>query len=267
MTIKDIESLPESSYMTLSLNIQLLRCRYTDFISCSFNKISKRCLIYPVTFNFTQKNQLQVADLSKYALKTSSMRNINIDRTVAKFSCRDIELICLIFEQSSKDDEYYHTIWKRVKAATLDTVGGVDLEFRPVPSMKVSSEQSSLDTMDLRFESLSFYVINNYGQSLVPVIQFQLSELELKRLLTFKKTIMEASFALTISYFNGGILKWEPFLEKTGININYSCYFSDKLKKILTIENSSIVLFNVTKEMVNIVFNTLEQWNGPAKQK
>jgi hypothetical protein len=91
--------------------------------------------------------------------------------------------------------------------------------------------------MDLRFESLSFYVINNYAQSLVPVIQFQLAELELKRLLTFKKSIMETSFALTISYFNGGILKWEPFLERTGINVNYSCYYFDKIKKLITIEN------------------------------
>jgi hypothetical protein len=90
MTVRDIEELQDSTYMTLSLNIQLLRCRYNDFINSPFVKISKRCLIYPVTFNFTEKRQLQVADSSKFALKTSSKRNINIDRTVAKFSCRDI---------------------------------------------------------------------------------------------------------------------------------------------------------------------------------
>jgi hypothetical protein len=53
---------------------------------------------------------------------------------------------------------------------------------------------SSLDTLDLQFESLRLYVINNYGQSLVPVIQVIMESIEIKRLVTFKKSITECSF-------------------------------------------------------------------------
>jgi|JI6StandDraft_1071083.scaffolds.fasta_scaffold21678_8 hypothetical protein len=163
--------------MTLSLNVQLLRCRYDNFISSSFKKIAKRCIIYPVTFNFTQKIQLQVADISKFLLKTSAKRNINIDRTIAKFSCRDLELLTNIVEHKNQEEQYYRPIWEHIKSSTLATVGGLHKAvFLPVPSVKVSNEASSMDTIDLQFESLSFYVINNYGQSLVPVIQLVTEE-------------------------------------------------------------------------------------------
>lgn len=125
MKVSDIESQQESSYMTLSLNVQLLRCRYDNFISSSFKKIAKRCIIYPVTFNFMQKIQLQVADVTKFVLKTSAKRNISIDRTVAKFSCGDLELLTSIIEQKSRDEIYYRPIFQHIKGSTLETVGGL----------------------------------------------------------------------------------------------------------------------------------------------
>lgn len=102
MTVDSINDLAESSYMSLSLNVQLLRCRYIDFVSNNFKKMQKRCLIYPVTFNFTQKMQLQVADSSKFLLKCSAKRNINIDRTVIKFSCKDLELVLSLMASNKK---------------------------------------------------------------------------------------------------------------------------------------------------------------------
>jgi hypothetical protein len=124
LQVTDIMEQQESSYMTLSLNIQLLRCRYVDFVSNSFKKIAKRCVIYPVTFNFTQKMQLQVADVTKFMLKSSAKRNINIDRTVAKFGFKDLELLMNIIAHKTKEEEYYRPIWREIKSSTLDTVGG-----------------------------------------------------------------------------------------------------------------------------------------------
>jgi hypothetical protein len=106
---------------------------------------------------------------------------------------------------------------------------------------------SSLDTLDLQFESLRLYVINNYGQSLVPVIQVIMESIEIKRLVTFKKSITECSFAALLNYYNGRILKWEPFMEKAPIGINYSSYIGERLKQILTLENQTEQLFNISR--------------------
>lgn len=140
LQVSDILSQPEASYMTLSLNVQLLRCRYDNFISSAFGKIAKRCILYPVTFNFTQKIQLQVADLGKFLLRSSAKRNINIDRTTAKFSFRDLELLMSILDHKNREDQYYRPMCEHIKSATLATVGGrIKHIFQAPPSVRVSN--------------------------------------------------------------------------------------------------------------------------------
>ncbi len=98
MQIQDITDLADASYMSLSLNIQILRCRYVDFVANRFKQIAKRCLFYPVTFNYTDKKQLHVAEINGFSLKSSSKKSINIDRAVAKMSGKDIELLVNIID-------------------------------------------------------------------------------------------------------------------------------------------------------------------------
>lgn len=110
-------------------------------------------------------------------------------------------------------------------------------------------------------------MINNYGQSLVPVIQLFTEEIELNRLLTVKKSIMEVFFVCSLNYFNGSILKWEPVVEKMRVGINYSCYFGERIKKILMLENTAEMLLNISKEFVNTMLSTVREWNGSKKDK
>lgn len=87
--------------MSLSLNLQLFRCKKEMIKQVPFDKISKRNILYPFTFNYTDKKNLKLADIQNFILKNCSTKLINIDKIVAKISFTDI----ILFQNITRQNE------------------------------------------------------------------------------------------------------------------------------------------------------------------
>lgn len=109
------------------------------------------------------------------------------------------------------------------------------------------NEISTLVTIDINVSTISLYLINNYKDSFIPLINPVVENLTLNYFGTFKKSILELKFQLSIDHHNGEIRGWEPILEKVILSISYNNHIEYK-KRILTAEGIDKIRFALNKE-------------------
>ena len=76
--------------MSVSLNIELYRCRYDDFLSTPFNSIKKRTIIYPITLNYSDHTTRTLSDPKLIIFSNTSKKSINADKATVKIATKDI---------------------------------------------------------------------------------------------------------------------------------------------------------------------------------
>lgn len=76
--------------MSVSLNIELCRCRYDDFLCMPFSSINKRTIIYPLTLNYSDLSTRTLSDPKAILFNNTSKKSINADKASIKIATKDI---------------------------------------------------------------------------------------------------------------------------------------------------------------------------------
>jgi len=99
--------------------------------------------------------------------------------------------------------------------------------------------------------------------ALVPVLEFTIFELLTTMIKAAHKLKMDAKLIMNCSYFNPLPSKWEPFVEKFGLNVHFAK--GDNPKTTLLVSSSEEfeeINLNISEEMVKSLFYL----NSPSPQ-
>ena len=147
--------------MSLSLNIEICRCRYEDFLSTSFSNVNKRTIIYPLTLNYGDQSSRTLADHKSLVFNNTSKKSINADKANIKIATKDVMLLSKLWSDQFKEDLTIKKAMDSIKELKSQIVSEIKKE---------SNEISTLATLEASVASISIVLINNYKDSFVPLI-------------------------------------------------------------------------------------------------
>lgn len=101
--------------MSVSLNIELYRCRYGDFLSTPFNNMNKRTIIYPITLNYSDHMTRIISDPKLVVFNNTSKKSINADKATVKIATKDIFYLTQLWGLQMKEDLEMKKVLETIK--------------------------------------------------------------------------------------------------------------------------------------------------------
>lgn len=98
-------------------------------------------------------------------------------------------------------------------------------------------------------------MINDAEGTLVPVLEFTMFELKIAMLKHPEKLKLNGVIILNCSYFNPVASKWEPFIEKFGLNCDLAMKENPKMDILIsTVEKYEEINIDISEQMVTRLF-------------
>ena len=111
-------------------------------------------------------------------------------------------------------------------------------------------------------------IINDANECLVPVFELTLQEVYGTVVTVKQKTSTILKFVINCSYFNPLPSKWEPIIEKFGLEMDIIQENNPKLSILLTIdEDFDILNINISEEMILTLHSTFMTWKNDYEKK
>ena len=184
--------------MSAILNTEIYRAWTTS--------AAKRKIVEKFTFTFEDRRFLKVADEDQCIIKTSARRTMSIDHWLVKVSFKDIILMMTILSQVAEERKYISYLYEKTGKHMLSLLDSAH-----------ETESSSLESLDLSVENLSFYLLNARRDIFIPILKVIINRINLGKSTTFKKDILKGDLSVAIYYFNNLIFRWEPMIEKVNL--------------------------------------------------
>lgn len=184
--------MPAVGSMNVILNIEI----YRGWVKSP----AKRKIIEKFTFTMEEKRHLRVADINNSTIRTIAKRTMNIDKGYLKISFKDILLMQKILQQIAQERTYISYLNQKT--------GKIQ---QPQQNLK-ETESSSLENLEVKVDTLSFYLINSRRDFFIPILKISVNGLSLTKANTFKKDILKGELSAAVYYFNNSIFRWEPIL-------------------------------------------------------
>mmetsp|Transcript_20208 Transcript_20208/g.17386 ORF Transcript_20208/g.17386 Transcript_20208/m.17386 type:complete len:248 (+) Transcript_20208:1078-1821(+) len=123
--------------------------------------------------------------------------------------------------------------------------------------------KDNLEEYHLQSMGIQVVLINDAEGVLVPTLDFTIYELTAGVLMVPDKLTVGGSITLSSSYFNPEPSKWEPIIEKFGLDFEVTQQENPQLSLILTSkENFEEMNINVSEEMLKILYTTMTGWKA-----
>ncbi len=108
-------------------------------------------------------------------------------------------------------------------------------------------------TCNVIANGLQIYIINDVGSSSVPILQLRLYESQFIINKTAQKMIFSALLQMSFLYYNTKVGKWEPIVERTAVDFDYSFNSVNSPRHYVVLQlnhNYETVNINLSKEMI-----------------
>ena len=112
----------------------------------------------------------------------------------------------------------------------------------------------------MRADNISVLFINDFDKGFTPVVEFEISNLDMSNKADFNDENKEIEVHLpmmTANYFNLELGEWEPLLEQLAVTIQVHETIS---KKLIVANLNKAVYFNVTQECLRNFIFTYQSW-------
>lgn len=110
---------------------------------------------------------------------------------------------------------------------------------------------------------LQIHLINDSQQGCVPVIEIKFSELQFDVNRSDKKTNLSMTFLLNSNYYNLRASKWEPIIEKCGMDVDLNLNELSHPKKTVIISMNPeypILNVNVSSSLFTVLKYAMNTW-------
>ncbi|KRX09477.1 hypothetical protein PPERSA_00756 [Pseudocohnilembus persalinus] len=238
-------------------DLEIFRCDIEDVIYKDFNQVKKRSLISPLTMFWALKFQLGIYDQGDspyYPTYFKPRHELSLNHLQVNISYRDTILIKNVADFFKKEFSLIRKETPSQKEIINQEIKNRDKDKCP-----------QIMKLDCIIQQLEFYLINDAQQGCVPVLQFNLEEIQLfldqeKNI----KTIFSAMFTFSSAFYNTQASIWEPTIEKTGLILELQLNPQSFPRKFAYIELNPIydqININFSLELCEVVMQAIKQIN------
>ena len=253
-------------------SMEIFLARYVDVLSPDLNKISKRQFLIPMDLDLEFYQMILFKNNENYILPDKITINKimgTMNKFEMKFATKDINLLLKIVNYTLVQIPSDNTNEKK-------KIESEEKNIEIKENILAKSGEFTYNYIAFNIiEHILFTIVHEYDQIFAPTLMIKLRDFKI--LSDIEETIKAVIvFNTQIDYFNSDIFKWEPFLEKTVLRLEYSTIINEgvigKNIKIVNTEqyplniNVSIPFLNKIKFLMQ-TFDTLKEKNEEEKKK
>ncbi|KAL4492372.1 hypothetical protein ABPG72_005507 [Tetrahymena utriculariae] len=238
-------------------DFELYRCNIQDLNRLKFDQIPRRSILMPANIFWHMNKYIQIADTPYYPVFFNVRHDINFDKTIIKFSYKDIYLIKRVIDFWKKDliNQKKDPDWVKMKQEEEET-----FKQDPKNSQETPSQQTIFDVV---LHGAKVFIINDGEGSSVPVLELTLNETQMVYNISKVKSIMSAILKFSLGFYNPSTSKWEAIIERAALDFDISFNkYSNPRKQIIIELNPEYeeININISKELIKIIKHTIMSW-------
>ncbi|KAL4505260.1 hypothetical protein ABPG72_016327 [Tetrahymena utriculariae] len=255
----------ETSYMSAKLQkLEIFICNQEELKGKDFKKVLKRNILLPLDLNF-KKTEFKIPQTNNtYSNKTNI--EVQLLKAIFKITFQDLTLvnqtIVIIQEDIKKQPEKLNkkvdipkqeknvmenedqlaasqlTKSKLLPKITVEQKIQQELEQKEKKLIQIAQNEVQVNQTDLftDIEGLEIIIINDMNSSYVPVLDFNLYEMNVKLKQNNIQTNLTANFELGAEYYNPKVGLWEPVIERVGFVVDFVKSEVNNVKQLIAIE-------------------------------